>query len=206
VAYVTLAELKSLLGSSSTDAGGTTDNDALLTNLIDYAQQIIETETGRVFQVASDTAATAHKFDAETAVLGNTLFVDADMGDVASDMTVVDGTITITDTNFVLEPANGPPYYGIRLKSSSSDAWGNTDSDGNYEQAISVTASWCYGSLPNDIKYACLRLARWLFKQRNDDTAITTPIITASGATLMPVDMPRDVAAILARYKRVIFA
>lgn len=204
MAYVTVAELNTYLGASSTDLGGSSDT-AFKSSLIDYAQKVIEEETGRVFQVASDTAASTHYFEWGRDVHENTLYVDGDFVS-STDLVVSDGITTIASTQYVLEPGNRAPFYGIRLKSSSSDSWGTGDSDGNYEQAISVTARWCYGSLPNDIKYATLRLARWFYRQRNDDTAITSPIITASGATIMPVGVPEDVKRILARYKRAVFA
>ena len=119
----------------------------------------------------------------------------------------MDGTTTLTSTDWVLEPPNGPPYFGFRIKASSPNSWGTAASDGNYENAISVAAKWGYSaSVPNDIKYACLRLTRWFYRQRNDDTAITSPIVTTSGATIMPVSMPEDVKSIIALYRRMIFA
>ena len=205
MAYATLASLKSYIDGSSTDAGGSTDDDALLTSLITYAQAVIEEATGRVFEGTTDTVAT-HYFEWPRDVQMNTLFADGDfLG--TSDIVVVNGTDTLSSSDYVFEPPQGPPYWGIRLKSSSSEAWGNADSDGNYENAISITDKWAYSvSVPSDIAYACMRLARWFYRQRNDDTAITTPIVTASGATLMPASMPEDVKAILKRYTRTTFA
>jgi hypothetical protein len=195
MAYITSSDVKQYGGIPTTD----TVDDGELTLLIARAQKYIEEYTGRVFEVGSDSEATRY-YTASVDVARNTLWLDKDLNTVAS---IVAGTDTIASTNYVTEPRNDSPYFAITLKAESSAEWTDATSDGDYENAIAVTAQWAYSSdAPADIKHAAIRLVKWYYKQgRVTDETADRPIVLESGATVLPSQIPSDVTEILNRYR-----
>lgn len=177
---------------------GSSDDDVLIGRLIDRAEQFIDTYTGRRFQVDSDDEV-ARNFTASIDVEGPTLFLDDDLNTIVS---IVAGTDTLAATDYVTEPRNDTPYWGITLKEQSSEVWTNANSDGDFEDVISVTAQWAYSSsAPLDIQHAALRLVKWYYDQRQTDADLDRPLLTSQGVTILPSTVPRDVTEILDRYK-----
>lgn len=194
MAYATLVELKTYADFQDSD------DDDLLTDLIESAQAIIDLFTGRTFETDSDDA--TRTFDAVEDVDGRTLFLDEDLAALTS-ITNGDGTsYADSDGVFVTEPRNSTPYWGITLKASAGLYWQN-DSDGDPEDAISMTGKWAYSTTaPADIKQACIRLASWLYKMRESDETADRPLLTGDGVTIMPARLPGDAVDILKRYRR----
>ena len=99
-----------------------------------------------------------------------------------------------------------------RYPFNSTAAWGLLSVDGNNftfspDGRIAITGTWGrYGGVPEDIKHAAIRLASFLYVQRSSQVfdTLADPI---AGTVTVPVGMPRDVTAILKRYrsKKLIF-
>lgn len=184
--YTDLNALKSYLGIS------TSSDDALLTDCIENAQQMIETRTQRVFEASTDTT---KKFDAISDVDDASLLLNADLCQITS-VVNGDGSV-IPSSNYLTDPPRHTPFWAIRLKRSSSPWVYTTDP----EDAIQVTGRWAYSvTAPADIVQATLRLAAFLYRQK--DTAVDgdRPILTGDGNVLMPSRLPNDVAEILRPY------
>jgi hypothetical protein len=192
MALVTTAIVKTYLGISSSG------DDALIDDCVENAQSIIETYTGRVFDVSS---ATTKKFDARTNVAGRNLYFTEGL-ELAAEPTAVtngDGTSLVADTDYIVQPPNSYPSYGLRILSSSS-AWWQGKSNGDEENAISINAKWGYStSAPNDIVQAATRLSAFLYRQRDTNSDSDRPLIV-DGVTILPSALPHDVERILAPY------
>jgi len=171
-----------------------TDDFVLINTLIAAAEKVIDNYVGRTFEAASD----LRYFDAGEDVASNTLWFD----EVAQSITHVgngDGTSDIGSDNWVTEPRNSKPYYGVTLVANSSVSW---TYDSNPENAIVIDAVWGYAtSAPADIKHACIRLVNWMYKQRESSADLDRPLLTGEGVLVMPSRMPQDVLSILDFYK-----
>ena len=190
MAYASKAQLKALLNISDT-----TDDD-LLDDLLARAQAMIERHTSRTFEASADTTRT---LDALADVDGATLYLPNDLCQITS---VTNGDAsTVTAGQYVTIPSNVAPYFGLRLKGSSGVGWTySTDPEG----AISIVGRWAYSvTAPADIVQATLRLAAWMYKQRdtmNDGSATTIQ----NGITVVPTAIPSDVKTMLAPYRRIV--
>ena len=202
MAYCTTTDVKLWGGWTDTDA----NDDALFGVLIPYAQQMVDSYTGRTFEIGTGTndsdASTDRYFDAESDIRDSyTLELDNDLCKIIS--ITVDGK-AISSNSYVTEPRNDAPYWGVTILGNSTDTWDyGTDS----ENAINIDGFWTYStSAPADIKLATIILVDWLKKQRNSDLALTAPIIDAqSGVTVMPVQTPTVVRQILNAYRKPTF-
>lgn len=194
MAYVTTAVLKDYLGVSG---GG---DDALLDALIVRAQAIIDAYCHRTFEASSNTSRT---FDTVRDVGGDydeILYLDEDLASISS-ITNGDGT-TVTAAQYVTEPRNRTPYYAIRLRASSNVTW-EYDSNDDPEDAITVTGRWAYSTTaPADIVQVCVRLAGYLYQQKDNAAELDRPII-AGNSTILPSRLPSDLADMLAPYRKV---
>lgn len=190
MAYATTADVKAYLNI------GTTTDDALLAALIARAQALVDGFCERTFEASADTT---RSFDAVADVDGRRLYLDADLCSIHS-VTNGDGT-TVASTHYVTEPRNATPYYAITLKGSSGVAWTYDDDP---ENAIAVSGKWAYSSTPPaDISQATVRLTAWLYRQRDNSADIDRALI-AGDVTILPLRLPQDVQAMLARYKRLV--
>ena len=190
MAYCSLAQLKAYVGATDND------DDALLTDCITRAEAVIDRATKRRFEATADSTRT---FDAQQDVAGRTLYLDADLCAITS-ITNGDGA-AITALQVVSEPRNHAPYYALTLKASTGLAWTyETDP----EDAISVTGRWAYSTTPPaDIEQACVRLAAWLYRQKDSSSDLDRPMVSMDGATLLPAQIPADVQRMLQPYVRV---
>lgn len=190
MAYCSLAQLKTYVGATDND------DDALLTDCITRAEAVIDRATKRTFEASADSTRT---FDAQQDVAGRTLYLDADLCAITS-ITNGDGA-AITALQVVSEPRNHAPYYALTLKASTGLAWTyETDP----EDAISVTGRWAYSTTPPaDIEQACVRLAAWLYRQKDSSSDLDRPMVSMDGATLLPAQIPADVQRMLQPYVRV---
>jgi len=193
MSYCSLSDVKAYLSIDNAN----TDDDALLTSLIARAQAVIETYTGHVFEAST---ATTKYFDAVADVHKRFLYFN---NLVCVDITsVVNGDgVTIASNKYTTEPRNDSPYYGIALLGSSGFSWTYTDDP---ENAIAITAKWAWSaSPPNDIVHACIRVASWLYYQKDNAIDIDKPLLVSSGM-LLPPGFPADIREMLEAYRRLI--
>ena len=189
MAYASTNDLKAYLGI------GTATDDALLAALLTRAQAVIDRHCDRTFEAAVDTT---RYYDAVDDVWGQLLMLDTDLCAVT---TVVNGDgVTINSTDYMLQPSNLRPAYAIRLKDNSPVVWTYSESP---ERSIAVTGKFAYSaSAPADIVHATVRLAAWLYRQKDNSADMSDVSVTTGGAVMIPSGLPRDVTAMLERYVR----
>ncbi len=194
MAYLSTATLKTYLGISSTA------DDVLLASCISRAQSMIDRHCDRRFEAAADTT---RKFTVGKDTAGDVLTFDDDLAQITSIVTNADGgaeAVTLATTDYVTLPRNDTPYYGVRILASSAEAWDYTDDP---ENGITVTGRWAWSvSAPDDIVQACLRLAAWLYRQKDNNADADRPLMTGDGVTIMPSRLPNDVVSMLEPYRR----
>jgi len=101
----------------------------------------------------------------------------------------------------VLRPSSGPPYRQIVLKASSGLIWTYVDDP---EDAISITGSWGYSaSAPPDIVQATLRLAAYMYRQK-DAQVYDVSAEPSAGVITVPQGIPRDVRLTLDSYRELL--
>ncbi len=200
MAYAATSDFHSFQALDDSD----TADDALIAQLLTRAQSLIETETRRVFEASADTTRYFSPIE-DTDYMW--LLVDHDLcaitsiepgdGNVyyASDYPVSDGT-----NIWVTEPANSTPWHAIKLLQSAGLVWTyETDP----ENAIAVAGRWAYSTTaPADIVHATVRLAVWLYHQRDAGGEGDRVVITADGSAVLPSRLPADVADICSNYVR----
>ena len=192
MAYCTVDDLKRYLGI----AAATTGDDVLLAELIQAAQTMIDSATGRTFEAVSDST---RYFDAIHDVYGYELVFDAD---ICSITTVTNGDgVAVSSSEYATNPRNQTPYYSIRILASAGKSWTySTD----HEDAISVAGRWAYStSAPNDIEQAARRLAAYLYRQKDNANDLDRAVIVGN-ATVLPSELPSDVRQLIRPYVRVI--
>jgi hypothetical protein len=186
MAYATSVQLKDYLGIASSVV-----DDNLLSDLIDRAEGLIDAYTGRKFE-----ATTATKYFTSDSTDGQDLLLYGE--DLLTVTALTNGdAVEITSGNYRLFPRNDSPKWLIRLDESQS--WNFSDGDSE----ISVAGTWGYSATaPADIIHACIRLAAFLYRQKDTSADIDRPMITGDGVTIMPSALPADVTRMLDRYKR----
>jgi hypothetical protein len=194
-------------GNFPSSNAGTASDVPVLAPLIVRAKAIIDEYTGRTFEYNTDAGGSSdgsvRYFDTfhDIGHDGVTLFLDDDIG--GSILSVKAGSDTVASSNYTTWPRTDKPIYAIRLKDNSTNSWDIETSDGDWENAIVVTAEWCYSTAaPADITHACTRLTYYLYKQRQTDADLDRPLLTNDGVTIMPTQIPADVKQILNRYRR----
>jgi hypothetical protein len=187
MSYASLTNLKDYLGISV----ATTEDDPLLTDLLTRAEGIIDAYTGRRFE-----AETATKYFTIDDIDGQNLYLwGYDLLSVTK-LTNGDG-VEIASGSYKLFPRNDNPKWIIRL--NEDQAWNFTNGDSE----ISVAGTWGYSTTaPADITHACIRLAAFLYRQKDTSADIDRPMVTGDGVTIMPSGLPSDVQKLLDRYKR----
>ncbi len=188
--YTTTAAVKAYLRIS-----GAGDDD-LIGGLVTRASRLIDDHCGRWFVARTET----RLYDAVGPHLYNKLMLlDADLLSITT-LTNGDGTVIPAD-QYLLRPVNMPPYFGISLRQSSGLAWTYVSDP---EGAISVAGIWGYSLVaPEPIVHAAVRLAAWLYRQR-DTGAEGQPGMgmTGQGVAAPPPRLPRDVIDLIDPYVR----
>lgn len=191
MAYTTVSLLKTYLGAT------TSNDDTLLTALIARAQAIIDAYCQRTFEASANTSKT---FDADRDTDGAWLYLDEDLASINT-VTNGDGDVLTASTEYMTEPRNRTPYFAIKLISQSGLSWTWTTAP---ENAITISGKWAYStSAPDDIVHATLRLAAYLYRQR-DNAADLDRAVIAGNATILPAQLPSDIKTILAPYRRLV--
>lgn len=192
MAYATKAQVKTYLGISSTA------DDDLIDSLIARAQAWIENYTNRVFESTGDTT---RKFTVGEDTEGDTLWFDEDIYSITTVTNNADAATseTVASSKYVTLPRNRTPYYGIRLLSSSNVSWDYTNDP---EAGITVAGRWAWSaSPPNDVLDATIRLASYLYRQK-DAQVFDTTVIPEAGVITVPAGIPPDVKMKLDPYRK----
>ena len=127
--YANLAEVKAYLNIPT----ATTTDDALLTTLIQAAQQRINDYTKRQFDAP---VTETHYFDYVESVDGKYLNLDGDLSYIAS---ITNNGGALPATEYITDPRNSTPWERIKIKSNSAYYWTYTNQP---EDAITVTGRW----------------------------------------------------------------
>lgn len=183
MSYATVGDLREYLSITE----GT--HDALLDRLLDAAQKYIDLHTGRTFEASADST---RYLDAD-AISGRELWLGADLCAITS---VTNGdSVVIAGTNYSTRPRNTTPYYALKMDTDSLYLWDGTSGE------IAIVGKWAYSTTaPADISQATIRLAGWLYRQRDNAGEGDRPIITGN-STILPSRMPADIEALIAPYK-----
>jgi hypothetical protein len=192
MAYTSSAIIKQYLGISEVD------DDPLLDALITYAQQAIDSYTGRTFEASADAT---RKFTVGEDTEGRMLYLDGDLASVTSIITDADATspTTLAATDYITHPRNRTPYHAIEILGSSNNSWTYSNDP---QGGITVTGKWAWSTAaPNDIVHACNRLVGYYYRQKDAGVFDTTAIPDA-GIIQIPQGIPRDVQMILDPYRR----
>ena len=185
MAYAELSDLRSYLGVESND------DDALLQGFIASAQALIDRHTGRTFEASADEARTFDNWD----FAGDLLLFGADLCAVTS--VVEDGSALARNTDYYTRPRidTDAPFYGLRK--ADNDAW-QTDAE------VVVTGRWAYSiTAPDDIRHATVRLAAYLYRQKDNAAGDLDRTVIVGGTTILPAVFPGDIDRMLRPYRRV---
>jgi hypothetical protein len=132
--YATLTDFKSFQTISSTDA----TDDSVIEKMLEGASRWIDSYTGRRFYPIIAT----RYFDVPQEVNKPKLLQLDD--DLLALTTLTNGDdTTITSTDYLLQPVNASPKWGIQLKPSSDVYW-EYDSSNEYLAVIDVLGWWGY--------------------------------------------------------------
>jgi hypothetical protein len=188
MAYATDIDVKVYLGIPESY-----NDDNLISDLITRATGIIDGYTGRHFEAETVTK----YFNVDQT---NGKFLNLDGFDLLSITKLSNGdsaATEITSAHYRLLPRNDNPKWAIRLDDETDWEWADDDSE------ITVAGTWGYATTaPADIEHACVRLASFLYRQKDTSADIDRPMVTGDGVTIMPSAVPADVRSILDRYKR----
>lgn len=191
MAYLDLnTELKPYLGIAVSN----TNDDALLTAMIASAQQAIENEVQRRFEVSADST---RYFTPGRDTCEGELYFDEDLAQITS---VVNGDgVTITSVQYALIDRNRTPYYAVRLKASYGLYWTYTNDP---EDAIAVTGRWGWSVTPDGaIKHVCKRIVGFLYRGKDAQTYDHTAF-SELGVIRIRHQIPQDIIALLDPYRR----
>jgi hypothetical protein len=210
--YTDLTTVKSYLGGNAPVGA-----DTLLTGFVASAQSIIDAYCHQPFEALADSTrffdplrdgygdnysygyGYGHGAGYYAYGGGKRLYLDFPLCAITS-VTNGDGT-PLLPTDYVTEPRNMTPWYAISIKIGSSALWKYT---GSPENSIAIAGKWAYSvTPPADIQQAAVRLATFLFYQRDNGIDLDRILQTASGVAIPP-DLPRDVCKLLEPYKRIV--
>lgn len=186
--YTTLENVKQTLGTTTVSAA----DDTFLSSLLAPASRYIDFFCNRRFVAIEET----RYFDAIEDTDGRLLIVDTDLVAVTA---IINGDEqTIPDTDYVLEPRNHVPKYGIRLKSGTNHFWTFRNSP---EEAIAVTGRWGYSNgTPDAIEQACRGIVIYLYKKRANPFLQVG--VDQSGLAVITSQLPDDVRDALGPFIR----
>lgn len=191
MAYATLTQLKQYLDVDET----LVDEDTLMEACITRAQAHIEAVTRRVFESTSETRVYNALEDTDDELIR--LYLDEDL---ISLTTATNGDGEDVTADCVLLPANATPKYAIEL---TDGVWVYEDTP---HEAISIEGSWGYSEEPpDDIVQATVRLAAYLYKQR-DAAAVDVASYYEGGVLSIPQGVPRYVTMVADHYRRRVLA
>jgi len=181
MAYCTVAEIRERLS-----LGGSQD-DNLISDLIDTADSLIDNYTGRTFNSSTET----RKFDGNDS---NKLLLNDDL--ISMSAIEIDA-VSKTITDFILYPLNSSPKRFIIATLEKGEIF--TKGRANIE----ITGDWGYcalASLPRDIWNACVKLVTTEYIRRQSASAHAI-IDERIGYVAFADGLPKDVQQILSHYQ-----
>jgi hypothetical protein len=201
--YCTIDEFKDFARIRYADKSGNTVqststlDDGVIGLLIEAASRYIDKQAGRTFYASTQT----RYYDVPLDTTGLLMF-DVDFMSV-TDVINGDGD-SISSDDYILQPVNGTPYYGI-IPIVPSLYW-KPDGNGNTLGVVSVTGS-CGGAstTPADITEACLLITKAAYNRRSGENMTSTSIITQGGIVITPEDVPAKAMDIISNNRRVGF-
>ena len=193
MAHASTDDLKTYLGIDSTT------DDTLLGSLLTRASDAIDRYCGRRFVAESETR---YFEDDALDPDGVTLYLDDDLCSVTTITNGDSDSTSIATTEYFLMPRHGgPPYYAIRMKSSSTYQW-EVDEDDWIE--IAGYWGWADTTAPDDIIHAAIRLAAYYYHQK-DSATYDVQAFPEAGMMTIPKGMPEDVKIVLGPYRKVVW-
>lgn len=190
--YTTVAEY---IDYAHPNGGYDTKDDAIIESIIEGASRFIDAQTRRTFYARTET----HYFSVPD---GRRLDLDDELLTVTT-LTNGDGTV-LTTSDYYLWPRNKPPYSCVVMKESSLYYW-TLDGSGNSEYVITLAGTWGYAATaPDDIRIACLDIAKSIYKRRFGENQSGVATITGAGVVITPRDIPETAAALLRAYRRLL--
>jgi hypothetical protein len=190
MAYLTVSEFKQYRGITRSD------DDSLISTLIDAAEDWLELEANQVLY--TDTNSTRY-YDAVADVYGRELHLDAPLAEINSVTTNADGTADVlSSSDYVTMPRNNPPYYGLKMLSSSDYTWTFTT---DAEMGIEVSGKWCLTTDLNRIRLMTMQLVNYAYTQK-DSQVFDTIAIPDAGVISVPNGFPATVGRWLQSVRR----
>ena len=183
-ALISLASAKTALGIAGTA------EDAVLGDLIDRASDVIARHCNRVF--ASETVTEQFRLDRWRVDLLLSRYP------VASIVSVVEGGVTLSATDYEVDPSNG---LLSRLYDGNPCWWplGKT--------VVTYSAGYALGDMPHALRQACLQLVKAYYIGADRDPLVrsesVTPMSSASYFVGDAEHLPPDVRGLLKQYRRI---
>lgn len=190
MAYMETHDLREYLGIEAED-----DND-LLQDAIEDAEEYIDSQTNRTFEAATLTKRYDRSaLDDEVSTI---LHLDEDCLTVTELLNGDADNTEIVAANYWLIHRNfGPPYRAIQLTINDGIYW-----QWDIDEWVSVTGTWGYSAtVPADIRRACTVLAAYFFRQK-DSQVFDTTAIPEAGVITIPAGIPATVTKVIERYKK----
>lgn len=193
--YATLDQLKRYL-----DIDLSSEDDGLMQFFLDAGKTHIDSYTHRAFSVDFVTAKAF--YGGELSDCGSFLYWWNE--DLAELQDVVWEHCNSTDCHkFLTAPRRNPPFYGVEFCEPlhfSSCGCGK-----NCSNQINVFGKWGYSvTPPHDIVMANLRLAAWLYRQKDSSVDISSVVSSANGVLVLPSRVANDVYQYLSPYVKVV--
>ena len=136
--YASVSDYKLFATGRGQTANTSTDDDAVIGDLLEGASRYIDEQTARHFFPVVETRYYSVPNNSGD---DRRLWLDDDLLEIIA---ITNGdSSSVAASSYNLEPRNYSPRFAIRLKDSSSVGW-EADGDGNLEYVIAVNAIWGY--------------------------------------------------------------
>lgn len=186
-APVNVAELRTYLGTDNSA------EDPVLQDMLSRALNALESMTDRNLYARQE----VREFHPEDDVQGPWLLLGDDLAEVVS-VTNGDGTAWTQGVQYVTWPSR-PPFW--KLKAVGGYSWGwSTDPD---LDRIQVDGYWGRTrNLEGESREAVIKLAAFLYRQRDNVSDADRPIVTPEGIVLMPARLPPEIQSFVKRRRK----
>ena len=206
MAYATLEQLKAELNITHATL------DALLADKLADAQAILELIYKRRFEAPEEEETRYVDYAPAFVKDGRRGLLLPQGWDVCRISQIVNGDGTeITPNQYVTQPrarsisggaitlpsyaSGGWPWFALQLKASTGLYW---TYEGDREEAIAITGKFAFSeTAPTAVRRATIRLAAWLFQQRDMMADFQKPRPSKHGVLLLPSHLPEDVQSLM---------
>lgn len=184
-AYPTFQDIKHYLGISNYA------DDALLVAMSKSSVEIFENMCGRSF--LGDTGVRYASADSRDVIRWNKLHLREEF--LAITALEIDGVAVDTSEFYT----DGDSVHLINDSSRSFREYTNDP-----HNTIKLTGNWGYmGYVPDDVFWAIVRLAAFLYLQKDNTQDLTRPVAVANAGEI-PAALPADVSAVADYYRRLV--